>query len=67
MTLQSMFWQLLMTIVEYSGEYSAVGNTLGNILEKDLGECIGGNALRGKPWGECNGGFFVEYLGPGLN
>ena len=47
MTLQSKFWQwqLLMTIVEYPGEYSAVGNTLGNILEKDMGECLEGNAL----------------------
>ena len=34
-----------MTIVEYPGEYSAVENTLGNILEKDLGECLGEGAL----------------------
>ena len=53
MTLQSKFWQLLMEIVEYPGEYNAVGITLENILEKDLG---------GMPSGKCLGGFFEEYL-----
>ena len=60
MTLQSKFWQLLMEIVEYPGEYNAVGITLENILEKDLGECLQGNALGDSlknTWSELDSNF----------